>query len=259
MKRLVFLLSILGLLAFSGTAFGWDFRAPILSSPTTVSAFSRTSSFTSSPTGFGSSGAIAFGCATCGSVTAITNTWSTTTTYDGWNGSISSAGASAFVSVLDGIVCEEPPVCDDGDEDGICDESDNCEFDPNTDQADGDEDGIGDACDECPDEALITFQFEGIITETDFPGVEVDDPITGFYTFDPTVSGTESGSPGNDITGYNFTSPDTIMKLKYGDVSLESNNFSIVISDSTVTTDIYSANMSIDGMHYTVFFPADDP
>ncbi|MFN3200732.1 MAG: fibrinogen-like YCDxxxxGGGW domain-containing protein [Bradymonadia bacterium] len=41
-------------------------------------------------------------------------------------------------------------VCPDGDDDGVCDESDNCPVTANADQADGDGDGLGDVCDACP-------------------------------------------------------------------------------------------------------------
>lgn len=38
----------------------------------------------------------------------------------------------------------------DQDHDGLANKDDNCDFDPNQDQADGDGDGLGDACDGCP-------------------------------------------------------------------------------------------------------------
>ena len=40
--------------------------------------------------------------------------------------------------------------CIDSDEDGVCDQDDNCVNTPNPDQADVDDDGVGDACDNCP-------------------------------------------------------------------------------------------------------------
>lgn len=43
--------------------------------------------------------------------------------------------------------------CDDTDEDGICDDVDNCPNTPNPGQEDADEDGVGDACDNCPETA----------------------------------------------------------------------------------------------------------
>jgi len=39
----------------------------------------------------------------------------------------------------------------DGDDDGVIDDDDNCEFDPNPDQEDVDDDGLGDACDPVDD------------------------------------------------------------------------------------------------------------
>ncbi len=39
--------------------------------------------------------------------------------------------------------------CSDYDKDGICDNVDNCEFEPNSDQKDFDFDGVGDVCDNC--------------------------------------------------------------------------------------------------------------
>ena len=52
-----------------------------------------------------------------------------------------------------------PPCClTDTDQDGVCDDVDNCKLTPNPDQADADHDGVGDACDNCkntpnPDQA----------------------------------------------------------------------------------------------------------
>jgi len=40
----------------------------------------------------------------------------------------------------------------DTDEDGVCDDLDNCPDDPNPDQVDADGDGVGNACDNCPDD-----------------------------------------------------------------------------------------------------------
>ena len=43
--------------------------------------------------------------------------------------------------------------CDDYDEDGVCDDIDNCPYMANSDQADSDADGFGDLCDNCPEVA----------------------------------------------------------------------------------------------------------
>ena len=49
------------------------------------------------------------------------------------------------------IVCGRPMhAALDSDRDGIDDDTDNCRFDPNEDQADSDGDGAGDVCDDCP-------------------------------------------------------------------------------------------------------------
>ena len=47
--------------------------------------------------------------------------------------------------------CPPPTTCDDTDNDGWCDESDNCVFNPNPGQEDADNDGRGDLCDDCPE------------------------------------------------------------------------------------------------------------
>ncbi|RMD96285.1 MAG: hypothetical protein D6812_17365 [Deltaproteobacteria bacterium] len=51
--------------------------------------------------------------------------------------------------------CPEPCANAGGDldEDGICDDSDNCTDVANPDQSDRDDDGVGDLCDDCPDDA----------------------------------------------------------------------------------------------------------
>jgi len=51
-----------------------------------------------------------------------------------------------------GVGCAPPP-CDDTDNDGVCDEEDNCVATPNPEQLDSDGDGVGDACDNCPEVA----------------------------------------------------------------------------------------------------------
>ena len=48
-----------------------------------------------------------------------------------------------------GDACEEQQ-CDDQDNDGVCDDDDNCIYDQNPDQQNSDSDEQGDACDNCP-------------------------------------------------------------------------------------------------------------
>ncbi len=68
------------------------------------------------------------------------------------------AGTEHNTGEIIGPICDppaQPPVlfgnyqCEDGDQDGVCDDSDNCPFTYNPDQADVDQDGVGDACDNC--------------------------------------------------------------------------------------------------------------
>jgi hypothetical protein len=61
--------------------------------------------------------------------------------------------------------CVEP--CDDTDQDGICDEEDNCPLVPNADQTDVNENGIGDAC-----EDLLPYCFFD---------EELEDYVTGYF------------------------------------------------------------------------------
>ena len=57
--------------------------------------------------------------------------------------------------------------CVDGDEDGICDDDDNCPAVDNNDQVDGDEDGEGDACDACPADAENDEDGDGVCGDVD--------------------------------------------------------------------------------------------
>lgn len=56
------------------------------------------------------------------------------------------SGASEDTETVDTVLA-----CDDGDDDDVCDEDDNCPSVPNTAQHDGDGDLAGDPCDDCTD------------------------------------------------------------------------------------------------------------
>ena len=73
-----------------------------------------------------------------------------------WNNNVSHAYALLVLQRSLGGACL------DTDEDGICDDEDNCASAVNPDQTDSDGDGVGDACDRCPGEDDATgFIFNG--------------------------------------------------------------------------------------------------
>lgn len=104
--------------------------------------------------------------------------------------------------------------------------------------------------------SLITFNYEGNITRTELSGVIVGDRLYGSYTFDTSVNDSQ---PTKNTAVYQFTSPETVMTLNYGNVSLQSDNFSIVILDSDTSVDIYRAQMQVSGILYALSFIAVDP
>ena len=139
MNKSFLVLLVIGMLSIAVSSFGFSFND---------SWSDEEHSSSRTPATFGSADASASG--SSGSVYATTHS----TTFKDANGGTSTSSAGA--SVTSEIVCTEPPTCDDGDADGICDESDNCEFEPNTDQADADDDQVGDACDPCPQDPTDT-------------------------------------------------------------------------------------------------------
>lgn len=68
------------------------------------------------------------------------------------------------------------PADQDGDEDGVADDADNCPIDANAEQGDVDDDGVGDVCDNCPadanpDQSDVDADGEGDVCE---PAVDSD-------------------------------------------------------------------------------------
>ena len=150
MRKLICLLFCLVLLTFGGNSFAWDFSkysSTSQNSTFATSNYSPTSYAYAAPTAF----ATAWGCSSCQTLT----TYAETTSYavSGANRFSASATAYAEAESYPNFNCNEPPVCEDGDDDGVCDESDNCIADPNTPQEDYDDDQVGDVCDNCPDNA----------------------------------------------------------------------------------------------------------
>ncbi len=101
--------------------------------------------------------------------------------------------------------CPEPCVNAGGDldEDGICDDTDNCTDLPNPDQNDRDEDGVGDLCDDCPDDAEdLCFCPSGTYLLSSFSyilGTNRDGEISGISPGngecpDFTIDGTSDGT-----------------------------------------------------------------
>ncbi len=54
--------------------------------------------------------------------------------------------ATLDLAADEGVITPDPPVSTDSDGDGVFDDTDNCPFTPNPDQAGGEDDGVGDAC-----------------------------------------------------------------------------------------------------------------
>jgi hypothetical protein len=66
-----------------------------------------------------------------------------------------------FILVMS-FLAPDCPVCDDWDEDRICDDKDNCPDEPNHDQTDSDGDGYGDACDYCEGPGTDYYDEDGV-------------------------------------------------------------------------------------------------
>ncbi len=124
--------------------------------------FNSSSSTTYTPTGGGDADAFAAGCLECGTIDTITQTNSTSITYDDMEGGISSSSGSSSISIM-----SEPCPCDDIDQDRVCDEDDNCVDIYNPDQNDADGDLMGDVCDPCPDDPFNDEDADGLCAPDD--------------------------------------------------------------------------------------------
>lgn len=123
--------------------------------------------------------------ATTGSSDATTGSVTTTATDGGTSsggsstGSTTSSGGSTTGSSGDigTTTGGSTGPCPDADNDGLCDDADNCPQAANPDQADGDEDGLGDACDLClydgPDPPTYPLEV-GPVDEITISGASLD-------------------------------------------------------------------------------------
>jgi hypothetical protein len=118
---LFLVLLAIGMIAFGGTAFAWNFGSAYSSN----SAYSSISSYTYTPTAssYASSTAFASTCSFCG--TAEVKTFTSSNIYGGGTSFSSSASAYSFASSIE--ECNEPETpCEDLDNDDLCDDVDRC-------------------------------------------------------------------------------------------------------------------------------------
>ncbi len=106
--------------------------------------------------------------------------------------------------------------CIDEDEDGICDDVDNCPGIANADQIDGDGDEIGDECDNCPmtvNPDQLDSDYDGVgnacDTDDDNDGIPDDGDMSGDPDDNPCSSGETSGCDDNCQTVVNPTQIDS--------------------------------------------------
>jgi len=138
MRKLICLIVLVVFLVMSGTAIAWDFSDYSSSFGSTFSQ-SQTQITTPKAYSFGYSTATAFGDYT------YTKTSSTSQTY----GSSFSVSAYGYAQASSSFDCgdPDPEPCEDTDQDGICNDEDNCLEYHNPEQLDWDQNGIGDVCD----------------------------------------------------------------------------------------------------------------
>lgn len=115
----------------------------------------------------------------------------------------------------------------DSDEDGICDNEDNCPEVYNVDQFDLDSDSVGDACDNCPDD----FNPDQLDSDGDGDGDVCDETFPHVYIFFDSVDGISGTFDINydsdvDIYGFQFN----ISGVTLIDASTTNADFSVVVN-----------------------------